>query len=281
MGGQRDDVCDADREKCIARGYNLVDKSAWTAYEARDYIYVGGASEQDLEELDMVGEEIEGTNVPEQFGFPLVFACQTEATGWYASQVQDGIMGFSMARTSFVNQMVFQDQLKYPRFCMCFEKKILMGDDYRSAGVVTLGGYNPHILDAPLVYVQNMEEEGTRYKVHVRNIYFRKGGGQSVVPDREGQAMVRLDFDEDKFNEKNGGTILDSGVPLLIFDESVQQSFLSEWKNMVGTDFTLGKMLLTENDVKALPTLIIQIKVCFYTVVLVNLFTACRISLTY
>ena len=263
MGGQRDDVCDADREKCIARGYNLVDKSAWTAYEARDYIYVGGASEQDLEELDMVGEEIEGTNVPEQFGFPLVFACQTEATGWYASQVQDGIMGFSMARTSFVNQMVFQDQLKYPRFCMCFEKKILMGDDYRSAGVVTLGGYNPHILDAPLVYVQNMEEEGTRYKVHVRNIYFRKGGGQSVVPDREGQAMVRLDFDEDKFNEKNGGTILDSGVPLLIFDESVQQSFLSEWKNMVGTDFTLGKMLLTENDVKALPTIIIQIKVCF------------------
>ena len=259
VGGQRDDVCDEDREKCIARGYNLVDKSAWTAYEARDYIYVGGA-EEEIKEAGML--DVKGTKVPEQYGFPLVFACQTEATGWYSSQVQDGIIGFSQARTSFVNQMVFQDQLKYPRFCMCFEQKILMGDDYRSAGIVTLGGYNPHILDHPLVYVQNIEEEDTKYKVHVRNIFFREGGGQSVVPDRNGQALVRLDIDEVKFNEKNGGTILDSGVPLLIFDQSIQQTFLQEWKNMVGSDFTLGKMLLTENEVKALPTIIVQMKVC-------------------
>mmetsp|Transcript_3066 Transcript_3066/g.6732 ORF Transcript_3066/g.6732 Transcript_3066/m.6732 type:complete len:706 (-) Transcript_3066:1367-3484(-) len=257
VGGQREDVCDKDREKCIARGYNLVDKSAWTAYEARDYVYVGGA-EAEIEKMEV--DDAEGTNVPEKYGFPLVFACQTEATGWYASQVQDGVMGFSTARTSFVNQMVFQDQLKYPRFCMCFEQKILMGNDMRSGGVVTLGGYNPHILDAPLVYVQNMEDQGTRYMVHVRNIYFRQGGGQSIVPDRDGQAVVRLKFDAATFNAKNGGTILDSGVPLLIFDESIQQAFLSEWKKMVGSDFTLGKMLLTENDVKALPTMIIQIK---------------------
>jgi len=257
VGGQREDVCDDNREKCIARGFNLVDKSAWTAYEARDYVYVGGAEEVIAE---MGKKDAEGTNIPEEHGFPLVFACQTEATGWYASQVQDGIIGFSTARTSFVNQMVFQDRLKVPRFCMCFEQKILMGNDYRNAGVVTLGGYNPHILDAPLVYAQNIETDGTRYKVHVRNIYFRKGGGQSIVPDRENQSVVRLNFDEEKFNEKNGGTILDSGVPLLIFDESIQESFLAEWKKMVGTDFTFGKMLITENDVKAFPTLIIQIR---------------------
>ena len=68
-------------------------------------------------------------------------------------------------RRSFVNQMFFQDQLEHPRFCMCFEQKILMGDDMRSAGVVTLGGYDPRILDARLVFVENMEEDGTRYKV--------------------------------------------------------------------------------------------------------------------
>ncbi|KAL7540960.1 hypothetical protein ACHAXR_010522 [Thalassiosira sp. AJA248-18] len=266
VGGQRDDVCDQDREQCIARGYNLVDKSAWTAYEARDYVYVGGADAA-IERMGVLDPA--GTDIPERHGFPLVFACQTEATGWYASQVQDGIMGFSQARTSFVNQMVFQDQLKYPRFCMCFEQKMLMGTDLLGneatrrggGGMVTLGGYNPHILDAPLVYVQNMEvEPGTRYKVYVRNIYFRREGGQSISPDRDGQAVVRLNFDDAIFNEKNGGTILDSGVPLLIFDEVIEQSFMSEWKKMVGTDFTFGKMLITENDVKALPTLIIQIK---------------------
>jgi len=113
VGGQRDDVCDRNREMCIARGYNLLDKSAWTAYEARDYIYVGGVNEQmEQEGLQDAG----GTDVPKRFGFPLVFACQTEARGWYESQVRDGIMGFSTARTSFVNQMVFQDKLKYPRY---------------------------------------------------------------------------------------------------------------------------------------------------------------------
>ena len=261
VGGQRDDVCDDARTKCIARGYNLVDKSAWTAYEARDHYYVGG-SEREIAESYGMGSDLEGTDVPEKHGFPLVFACQTEATGWYASQVRDGIVGFSMARTSLVNQMVFQGQLKYPRFCMCFEQKILMGDDMRSGGVVTLGGYNPHILDHPLVYVQNTERvPGTRYKVQVNGVYFRQGGGQSIVPDREGQAVVRLDFDATRFNEKNGGTILDSGVPLLVFDECIQQSFLTEWEKMVGSSFTLGKVMMTEDEVRALPTLLIQVKV--------------------
>jgi len=258
VGGQREDVCDSNREFCVARGYNLVDKSAWTAYEARDVFYVGGADA----ELEAKGIfDPEGTDVAETHGFPLVFACQTEASGWYASQVQDGIMGFSTARTSFINQMVFQDKLKYPRFCMCFEKKVLMGSDMRSAGVVTLGGYNPRILDSPMVYVQNIAQEGeTRYKVYVRNIYFRQGGGQSIVPDRERQSVVRLNLDSDTFNAKNGGTILDSGVPMLVFDESIQESFKAEWKKMVGQKFTLGKLMLSENEVLALPTIIIQIR---------------------
>jgi hypothetical protein len=257
VGGQREDVCDRNREKCIARGYNLVDKSAWTAYEARDYIYVGGANE----EMERMGvQEADGTDVPKRFGFPLVFACQTEARGWYSSQVRDGIMGFSTARTSFVNQMVFQDKLKYPRFTMCFENRMMQGMDRRGAGVVTLGGYNPKILDAPLVFVQNIAQQSeTRYKVHVRNIYFRQGGGQSIVQERDGLSVVRLNFDEELFNAKNGGTILDSGVPLLIFDESIHDSFMSEWKKMVGQQFSFGKMMLTENEVESLPTIIIQI----------------------
>ncbi|KAL7452150.1 hypothetical protein ACHAWC_003885 [Mediolabrus comicus] len=257
VGGQREDVCDRNREKCIARGYNLVDKSAWTAYEARDYIYVGGAT-QEMEQMGLV--DAGGTDVPKRFGFPLVFACQTEARGWYSSQVKDGIMGFSTARTSFVNQMVFQDKLKYPRFTMCFEHRMMMGMNFRGAGVVTLGGYNPKILDAPLVFVQNIAQQSeTRYKIHVRNIYFREGGGQSIVQERDGQSVVRLNFNEEQFNAKNGGTILDSGVPLLIFDESIKDSFMSEWKKMVGSDFSFGKMMLTENDIEALPTIIIQI----------------------
>ncbi len=97
----------------------------------------------------------------------------------------------------------------------------------------------------------------------MRSIYFRQGGGQSIVPDRERQSVVRLNFDADIFNSKNGGTILDSGVPMLVFDESIQESFKAEWKKMVGQEFTLGKLMLSEDEVMALPTIIIQIRVRF------------------
>lgn len=243
VGGQRDDVCDETRTNCMAGGINLVDKSAWTAYEARDEFYV----------------------VDPKNAFPLVFACQTKATGYYALQVQDGIVGLSMARTSLVNQMVFQGVLKHPRFTMCFEQKLLMGEDQATGGMMILGGYNPQILDHPLVYVQNTEVmPGTRYKVRVNAVYFRVGGGQSIVPDRAGQSVVRLNFDASRFNEKNGGTMMDSGVPMLIFDESIQQSFLTEWEKIVGVGFTLGKVVMTKEHVMSLPTLIIQIKVSLF-----------------
>ena len=251
-GSQSSDACDAKREHCVVTATNRLDStSSWTAYESRDYIYVGGAEEE------LGGMDPYGSDVAERFGFPLVFGCQTEAKGWYSSQVHDGIAGLSSARTSFVNQMVFQDKLKYPRFTMCFEKGT-------TDGIVTLGGFNPRTLDSPMVYVQNIETEGsTGFKVFVRNVYLRKGGGQSVTSDGDGisSKLVKLDFNADQFNAGNQGTIIDSGLPLLVMDEGIQESFLAEWKQITGSDFSFGKMRLTESDILSLPTLIFQIKV--------------------
>lgn len=140
---------------------------------------------------------------------------------------------------------------------MCFEKGT-------TDGIVTLGGFNPRTLDSPMVYVQNIETEGsTGFKVFVRNVYLRKGGGQSVTSDGDGisSKLVKLDFDADQFNAGNQGTIIDSGLPLLVMDEGIQESFLAEWKQITGSDFSFGKMRLTESDILSLPTLIFQIKV--------------------
>lgn len=247
--------CDATQSKCIVSGVNRIDQSStWTAYESRDYIYVGGAEEE------LVGLEPLGSDVAERYGFPLVFGCQTEATGWYATQVHDGITGLSSAKTSFVNQMVFQDKLKYPRYSMCFQKGT-------TDGIVVLGGFNPKTLDSPMVYVQNVEAEGnTGFKVYVENIYLREGGGQSVVTDTVSN-IIKLDIDAEKFNAGNQGTIVDSGLPLLVLDESIQETFLAEWKRMTGSEFTFGKMRLSKSDVLSLPTLIFQIKVCAFSVI--------------
>lgn len=248
------DACDETRTSCITTGENRLDTSSvWKAYESRDYVYVGGA-EAELKGMGVIDPT--GTDAAERFGFPLVFGCQTEATGWYASQVHDGIAGFSSAKTSFVNQMVFQDKLKYSRFTMCFQKGT-------TGGMITLGGFNPKTLDSPMVYVQNEESEGkTAFKVFVRNIYLRKGGGQSIADgDDKLSNVVKLNFDANAFNAGNGGTIVDSGLPLLVFDQSIQETFLTEWKKMVGAEFSFGKLILTEDDVLKLPTLILQIKV--------------------
>ncbi|KAL3792156.1 hypothetical protein HJC23_009620 [Cyclotella cryptica] len=253
-GSESSDACDETRTSCIVSGENRLDKSSvWTAYEARDYVYVGGA-EAELKGMGVTDPT--GSDASERYGFPLVFGCQTEATGWYASQVHDGIAGLSSAKTSFVNQMVFQDKLKYSRFTMCFQKGT-------TGGLVTLGGFNPKTLDSPMVYAQNEETEGkTAFKVFVRNVYLREGGGQSVVSDEDAQSssMVKLNFDANAFNAGNGGTIVDSGLPLLVFDQSIQAAFLMEWKKMVGTEFSFGKLVFTEEDVLRLPTLILQIK---------------------
>lgn len=252
-GKESSDACDSKREHCVVSATNGIDStSSWTAYESRDFIYVGGAEET------LGGMEPMGSDVAERYGFPLVFGCQTEAKGWYASQVHDGIVGLSSAKTSFVNQMVFQDKLKYPRFTMCFEKGT-------RGGIVTLGGFNPKTLDSPMVYVQNVEVEGnTGFKVYVRNVYLRKGGGQSLNSDGDGISSnaAKLDFDADQFNAHNQGTIVDSGLPLLVLDEGIQESFLKEWKRITGSDFSFGKMRLSESDILSMPTLIFQIKVC-------------------
>jgi hypothetical protein len=253
-GTASSDACDDKREQCVVSAVNRLDSSSsWTAYESRDYIYVGGADEE------LGGMEPVGSDVAERYGFPLVFGCQTEATGWYSTQVHDGIAGLSSAKTSFVNQMVFQDKLQYPRFTLCFVKGT-------TDGLVTLGGFNPKTLDTPMVYVQNVETEGsTGFKVFVRNVYLRKGGGQSIISDGDEIAskLVKLNFDAEQFNSFNKGTVIDSGLPLLVLDESIQESFLTEWKRVTGSEFSFGKMRLTEADILSLPTLVFQIKVCY------------------
>jgi len=51
-----------------------------------------------------------------------------------------------------------------------------------------------------------------------------------------------------------------SGVPLVIFNEGIQETFLAEWKKIVGTEFTFVKMLITKNIVRALPAMVLQIR---------------------
>ncbi len=263
MGQLNAGTCDEARTQCTVKGDSLADDySLWEAYEARDNIYVGGA-DAEIGKLGL-GEDLTGSTVPEQYGFPLIFACETKATGSFASQVEDGIVGFSTAPTSFVHQMVANGKLKRYIFAICCGRPEVVGNEIKGAGVLTLGGYDPRSPDMPLVYVQNVEKSpGHMYKVYVNNIYLREGGGRSVIPDENDKKPVRLDLNAEKFNEKNGGTLLDSVVPILILDESVRESFLLEWKKIVGSDFTLGDMFFfTENDARLLPTVVVQIKVC-------------------
>ncbi len=267
MGQRNAGTCNEARTQCNVEGDSLADDySSWNAFEARDYVYVGG-SDNEISKLGL-GADLTGSTVPQQFGFPLTFACQTKATGSFASQVEDGITGFSTAPTSFINQMVDNGKLKRRVFALCCGRPEVVGNEIKGAGVLTLGGYDPRSPDLPLAYVQNVEESpGNMYKIYINNVYLRAGGGRSVIPSEDDQKPVRLDIDIEKLNQQNGGTILDSGVPILIFDESIRDIFLLEWKKIVGSDFTLGDMFFfTEEDARSLPTVVVQIKVRFFLV---------------
>lgn len=259
------DVCHPSTNDCFATA-TYVDHSSWTGYEARDYVYIGGAAG--------AGAGLEGTDVARKHGFEMVFACQTRTRGWFSTQVKDGVLGFSTAPSSFVNQMHSSGKLGKPRFSLCFSRKHHKMDarkDGAGSGVVTLGGYDPTFLDTPMVYAQTATSDAdgkSLFKVYITAIYLREGGGQSVVPDNEDQGVHSVPFDAKALNSPpsveneggHGGTAVDSGTPFTLLDHRLEAPFREAWKKITGRDFTYGKQWLTEKEVLAMPTVIIQLK---------------------
>jgi hypothetical protein len=107
------------------------------------------------------------------FGVDYVFGCQTSETGLFRSQLENGIMGFSMGADSFPAQLRRSGATDSGVFGLCFSF---------GGGLLTLGGVDAsiHTPGAPLQYAK-LVKSSNWYGVRVLDMKLSAGPGGAEV----------------------------------------------------------------------------------------------------
>eukprot|EP00804_Cyclotella_cryptica_P023492 CCRYP_012138-RA/>CCRYP_012138-RA protein AED:0.11 eAED:0.11 QI:0/0/0/1/1/1/2/0/656 len=232
--------------------------SSWTAYEGADVCYAGGPHDAALETSQF--DHVEGDHIDpvqaSQFAFELAFGCQTSITGLFITQLADGIMGMENDNTAFWKQMFSKKAIPKPEFSLCFWRQDNAEREGTGAGAMTLGGVDPRLHSSPMVYATNLKGSGF-YAVHLKAVYLREGGGSSAKIE-DMSKMHKLDVSESALNR--GNVIVDSGTTDTYFTREIAAPFQRAWKDIMGNEYNHNAVTLTQEDIAALPTIIIVLE---------------------
>ncbi|KAI2493218.1 Xylanase inhibitor N-terminal [Fragilaria crotonensis] len=224
-----------------AVGRSSRDLSSWSGYEVSDFAFHGGGDDPST---------VIGSDSAKMFGFPMRFACQTRTRGFF-NNVLDGIIGLSPAPMSFLSQMHSAGKLEHPRFSLCFNDIEFSGN---TTGVVTFGGYEHALLQTEMVYAKQLGRN--MYKVNIKKIHLRVGGGRSVRSSKEHVII--------SFNPPSGvdtSVVVDASTPFLTFDKRFEGPFRAAWRDATGRDYTDNRVDLTPQQLASMPTLLIELEV--------------------
>lgn len=232
------------KNRC-AVGKSIRDLSAWNGYEVSDFAFHGGGSDP--------SSAIEGTDSAKMFGFPLRFVCQTRTRGFF-NNVMDGVIGLSPASTSFLTQMHLSGKLDHPRFSLCFNGVKYSGSG-KGSGVLTFGGFKQAFIETEMVYAKKLD--GDNYKVNIKKIHLRVGGGLSV------RATDQLTFHINPPTGIDTSAVVDSVTRFLTFDKRFEEPFRTAWREATGQEFTEARQDLTPKELATMPTMLIELEVSF------------------
>ena len=247
--------------------------SSWRALEVMDLVHAGGPHSSNNDDND---EAIETNN--HHTTFPFRFGCQTHLTGLFKTQLADGIMGMEMAESSFWKQMhTAHPDLVPQSFSLCFGHAAMATKEGSPAGLLHMGGTNPHLLhNTTMVYAHQPNHKGW-FAVQIQAIYLRTGGGGGLsvlVDDTTTTTTDDNDDDNDDDDNKvhyhkieasvsqlnNGQVIVDSGTTDTYLSSKMSGAFEKAWKQVTGRTFTNNAFTLSEEGLKALPTIVFQLK---------------------
>lgn len=196
-----------------------------------------------------------GNETRRKHSFELDFGCQTSITGLFQKQLADGIMGMSLSKDSFWNQMYDAGLIEKKIFSLCF----LLANDHSkegvAAGAMTLGGVEPKLWDSPLVYAK-----ASGFQVRLRRMYF--WSAEDVVSRLQPSMDDEMDYIERVGGEEvNEMALMDSGTTDTYFGPKFRSSFMEAFKTLVGVDFDdIENNSLSEEQAGKLPTILIQLE---------------------
>jgi hypothetical protein len=161
------------------------------------------------------------------------------------------------------------------QFSLCYSRQPL-SLDLRSgveSGALTLGGSDPLWHDTPMVYASNVTPEGGWYNVRITAMFLRTNGwtpsgsvpgddaASTTVDDPvAGTRYLRVRASEDKLNGGIAGVIIDSGTTDSYLPLAVSAPFLKAWKEAVGFPYDNEPSLLTPEEVRSLPTILVVMR---------------------
>jgi len=242
-GDCRGGDCIADR---CAVGKSVTDMSSWTGYEAIDYGMAGTVG-------DAVAD-VEDTDAAKTNGFGLSFVCETTAHGYFKKM--SGIVGLTMANTSFLVQMHLAGKIDKPHFSLCFNENTDLKYSH-DPGLVRFGGYVEATLDSEMLYASRLP--GYSHRVNIKSIFLRENGGNTVLTQPNQNILsVALPSDADKT------MILDTSIPFLTLDMKFEEEFKATWLHLTGHEFTTSRQDLTLEEVWKMPTLLIELEVSYF-----------------
>lgn len=238
--------------------------SRWSAYEAVDRCYVAGPHEIPL--VASQGSTLEGDDMNPRhaadLAFDMTFGCQTLVTGLFKTQLADGIMGMSNQGSTYWSQMFKANKMGSDKqFALCFSRPPRITKEGTEAGAMTLGGVDTRLHLTPMVYTPAFNKGRTNFfSTKIRRMMLREGAyGESAksTDDNPNKGVTVLDLDESILNK--GGTIVDSGTTDTYWNSGIATEFKRVFKQITGKEHDNHGVKLTDDELLALPTILIQL----------------------
>lgn len=197
-----------------------------------------------------------------------------QVTGFFRTQLEDGIMGMNNKDGAFwfqlrehYKQMGYDnnnndndgvhdsnavDQFNPSQFSLCYDRQPISKnlDHGLRSGTLTLGGSDPLLHNTPMVYASNITPDGGWYKVRITAMFLRTNGGTLLSVTSSDTTMtttdgsntdipryLRVHATEDDLNggsDPQQGVIIDSGTTDTYLPQTLAGPFQNGWVEAMG-----------------------------------------------